>query len=92
MQKTGKMLSGVILVAGIAAILLFTQESAVSVPADGEGAAAALTGPVIAIGDVAIPVELATTTVAVTKGLGGRDALTEDSGMLFIFEERQSCL
>ena len=43
-------------------------------------------GPLVRIADVSIPVELATSTEAVTRGLSGRSSLDEDKGMLFIFD------
>lgn len=43
-------------------------------------------GPLVRINDVSIPVELATSTEAVTKGLSGRPSLDEDAGMLFVFD------
>lgn len=41
----------------------------------------------VMIGDVRIPVELATNTVAIEKGLSGRISLDHDKGMLFVFEK-----
>ncbi|MFA7395355.1 MAG: DUF192 domain-containing protein [Candidatus Paceibacterota bacterium] len=43
-------------------------------------------GPLVQINNVSIPVELATSTEAVTKGLSGRPSLDADKGMLFIFD------
>lgn len=39
----------------------------------------------VVIGQTIIPVELATTTAAVQKGLSGRTSLDSQSGMLFVF-------
>ncbi|MFA6274939.1 MAG: DUF192 domain-containing protein, partial [Candidatus Paceibacterota bacterium] len=43
-------------------------------------------GPLVQIGNISIPVELATSTKAVTKGLSGRPSLDQDKGMLFVFD------
>ncbi len=43
-------------------------------------------GSLVRINDISIPVELATSTEAVTKGLSGRPALDENEGMLFVFD------
>jgi len=45
-------------------------------------------GPYVTIGDVYIEAELATTTIAVTKGLSGRDVLPSNTGMLFLFKKK----
>ena len=41
--------------------------------------------PLVQINEVNIPVELATTSAAVQKGLSGRLSLDSDKGMLFVF-------
>lgn len=42
-------------------------------------------GPLVRIADISIPVELATTSEAIVKGLSGRTSLDHDKGLLFIF-------
>lgn len=43
--------------------------------------------PIVKINDLEIPVDLATTSEAVQKGLSGRSSLDQDKGMLFIFDK-----
>lgn len=43
--------------------------------------------PMVQIGSVSIPVELATTSAAIKKGLSGRPALDPNLGLLFIFPQ-----
>jgi uncharacterized protein len=50
-------------------------------------AASSVITPAVSIGQTVIPVELATTTAAVQKGLSGRTSLDNQSGMLFIFSK-----
>ena len=42
--------------------------------------------PAVQVGEVKIPVELATTSAAIKKGLSGRQSLGEEQGLLFIFD------
>jgi len=44
------------------------------------------TDPRVEINGVVIPVELATTTAAIEKGLSGKRSLDAESGMLFLFK------
>lgn len=43
--------------------------------------------PHLRVNDLRIPVEIASTTKAIEKGLSGREALPEDRGMLFLFSK-----
>ncbi len=52
----------------------------------GDAAIPNQTAPVVRIGVTEIPVELATSSSAVHKGLSGRSLLGADQGMLFIFD------
>ena len=42
-------------------------------------------GPSVVIGSLEIPVEVASTSAAIQKGLSGRPSLDPDRGMLFVF-------
>lgn len=44
-------------------------------------------GPIVEIGQTQIPVELATSSEAIQKGLSGRPSLDKDKGLLFIFSK-----
>lgn len=44
-------------------------------------------GPVVQIKEVQVPVELATTTQKINKGLSGREGLPGIRGMLFVFDK-----
>ena len=47
-------------------------------------------GPSLTIGNAAFGVEIADTPELRSKGLGGRDSLAEQTGMLFIFQSGQA--
>lgn len=42
-------------------------------------------GPVLQIGKTAVKIEIADTKEKLTRGLGGRESLPQDAGMLFVF-------
>lgn len=77
---TGYLLRVLIVVVAVAAALFAYRTLIPPGPPVGQGAAAEF-------GGVSLRLEYATTTTAREKGLGGRESLPDDYGMLFVFPE-----